>query len=121
MEYMQGIFINLWAIWKHRNLVVHEGKDPNPIEVVLMVQTLSCRYKDYYTAQPTNNKHTKCSNPGPQTAAGQWQLIIKIAGAWRKKAKRCAYAYEAKNLQGDIMFCGAASSLARSMGPRKKL
>ena len=86
-----------------------------------MVQTLSCRYKDYYTAQPTNNKHTKCSNPGPQTAAGQWQLIIKIAGAWRKKAKRCAYAYEAKNLQGDIMFCGAASSLARSMGPRKKL
>lgn len=31
MEYMQGIFINLWAIWKHRNLVVHEGKDPNPI------------------------------------------------------------------------------------------
>ena len=53
-----------------------------------MVQTLSCRYKDYYTAQPTNNKHTKCSNPGPQTAAGQWQ--------------------------GDIMFCGAASSLARS-------
>ena len=35
MSYLQGIFTTLWSIWTHRNLVVHEGKHPNPLEVVL--------------------------------------------------------------------------------------
>ena len=34
-EYMQSIFTTLWTIWLHRNTVVHEGKQPNPMEVIL--------------------------------------------------------------------------------------
>ena len=38
MEYMQNIFITLWTIWYHRNRVVHEEIQPNPLEVVLMLK-----------------------------------------------------------------------------------
>ena len=38
MNYVQAIFTYLWTIWNHRNLVLHEGKDPNPMEVILTVQ-----------------------------------------------------------------------------------
>lgn len=50
----------------------------------------------------------------PKSAAGQWQFIIKIARVRRKKARKSAYAFEAKNMHGDIMFCGVTSSTARS-------
>ena len=50
----------------------------------------------------------------PKSAAGQWQFIIKIARVRRKKSRKSAYAFEAKNMQGDIMFCGVISSTARS-------
>ena len=33
--YLQAIFTTLWTIWNHRNTVVHEGKQPNPMEVIL--------------------------------------------------------------------------------------
>lgn len=45
MTYLQSLFITLWTIWNHRNQVVHEGISPNPMQVFLTVQTLSCRYK----------------------------------------------------------------------------
>ena len=36
-------------------------------------------------------------------------MIIKIAGARKRRPKRTAYAYEAKNLQGIVMFLGSVS------------
>ena len=47
-------------------------------------------------------------------SAEPWQLIIKIASAKLKKTGRSAYAYEAKNLQREIMFSGVASCAASS-------
>lgn len=47
-----------------------------------------------------------------QRIGGPWDLIIKISGARRKKAKRSAYAFEATNLQGMTMFTGCTSSAA---------
>ena len=44
MYYLQSSFTTLWTMWNHRNRVVHEGIQPNPIEVILIAQNLSCRY-----------------------------------------------------------------------------
>ena len=35
------------------------------------------------------------------TIEGPWQLIIKVAGVLRKRARGSAYAYEARNMQGE--------------------
>ena len=51
MEYLQNLFTILWTIWNHRNKVVHEGLSPNPMQVVLTSQSLSCKHKSSLTAQ----------------------------------------------------------------------
>lgn len=40
----------------------------------------------------------------------QWDLIIKVAGARKKKPRTAAFAYEATNLQGRMMFLSSANS-----------
>ena len=54
MNYLQAIFTTLWTIWNHRNRVVHEGISPNPMQVILMVQSLSCRYNRTRMHSQTN-------------------------------------------------------------------
>ncbi|KAK9987695.1 hypothetical protein SO802_027934 [Lithocarpus litseifolius] len=78
-------------------------------------------YKEVYTRYqetPTKNayisRNAKETISGTQSLAGPWHLMIKIAGVLRKRARRSAYAYEAKNMQGKTMFCGVASSAADS-------
>ena len=89
-------------------------KEPNSMELVRTAQNLSCRYKEAFSSQSVSNSKCRRTEPKLNAAAGQWQLIIKIAGVRRRKAKRSAWAYEGKNLQGVIMFCGVASSTAIS-------
>ena len=113
MGYLQAIFTTLWTIWNHRNLVVHEGKLPNPMEVILTAQNLSCRYRDTFTKYSDTNRQSMDPISGNHSIAGPWNLIINIAGV-RSKKTRSAYAYEAKNLQGEIMFYGVASSAENS-------
>ena len=114
MNYLQSLFITLWTIWNHRNQVVHEGISPNPMQVILTVQTLSCRYGNAFSDQQNSNWFSSRPKPPTQSAAGPWQLIIKVAGFRNKKKNRRAYVYEAINTQGDFMFFGANSSLART-------
>ena len=38
MDYLKVVFTFLLTIWNHRNLVTHEGKSPNPLEVILTAQ-----------------------------------------------------------------------------------
>ena len=42
-------------------------------------------------------------------------MIIKVVGARRKNPNRCGYAYEAINLQGDLISSGGASCAADSV------
>ena len=114
MIYFQAIFTTLWTIWNQRNTLVHEGKQPNPMEVILTAQNLSCRYQETPTKNADINRNAKESISGTQSLAGHWHLMIKIAGVMRKRARRSAYAYKAKNMQGESMFCGVASSAANS-------
>ncbi|XP_065618488.1 uncharacterized protein LOC112001839 isoform X1 [Quercus suber] len=48
MKYLQTLFTVLWSIWNLRNLVVLEDKQPNPIEVLLTAQNLSCKYHEIF-------------------------------------------------------------------------
>ncbi|XP_030963645.1 uncharacterized protein LOC115984778 [Quercus lobata] len=104
ISYLQGIFTTLWTIWTHRNLVVHEGKNPNPLEVVLTTQSLVCRYKEAFSSCSTTSlrrSDQKGENKLPQNL---WQLIIKVARARAKKLHRSGFAYEAMNLPGDVIL-----------------
>ena len=87
---------------------------PNPMDVILTAQYLSCRYKETFNEQSTYNRSPRRPNAEHQPTAGQWQLIIKIAGARCKKPKRCSFAYEAVNMLGDNIFFGVDSSVAGS-------
>lgn len=42
-------------------------------------------------------------------------MFIKVAGARKKKARRCGFAYEAKNMQGNIIFKGVSSCAAETI------
>ena len=49
MHYLQAVFTTLWSIWNHGNQATHEGKTPNPLEVILTIQSLICRYKEAFS------------------------------------------------------------------------
>ena len=97
MHYLQAVFTTLWTIWTHRNLVVHEGKHPNPVEVILTAQSLTCRYQEAFSSCSSSSNKNADQNRALQRFGGPWQLIIKVAGVRKKKARRCGFAYEAKN------------------------
>ena len=114
MEYMQKIFIILWTIWYHRNRVVHEEIQPNPLEVVLTAQNLYCKYKEAYSINYKPNRSWSRSRVEHNTEAGHQQLLIKITGVRNSRCNRSTWAYKAKDMQGVIKLYGVASSNASS-------
>ena len=114
MEYMQNIFITLWTTLYHRNRVVHEEKQPNPLEIVLAAQSLYCRYKEAYSINYGSNNRCIKSGVEHNTATRHCQLLIKVAGVRNSKCNRSAWAYEAKDLHGVIKLYGVASNNANS-------
>ena len=78
------------------SLVVHEDKQPNPIEVLLTAQNLSCRYHEIFNKADSLGTQRHQQNTDQIPIGGLWQLIVKLAGAKIKRAKRSAYAYEAR-------------------------
>lgn len=48
MGILQSLFITLWSIWNHRNLVLHQGRVSNPMEVILTSQSLLCNYQEAF-------------------------------------------------------------------------
>ena len=116
MAYLQAIFTTLWNIWTHRNRVIYEGLTPNPMSVILISQSMSCRYKEAFSEQPRHTSQPRRTNTDQYPPSGQWQLILKLAGARSRKPKRWSSAYEAINMQGDSIFYGVTSSASRTTG-----
>lgn len=105
MMFLQSCFTTLWSLWNHINLVLHQGKTPNPMEVLLTSQSLLCKYQDAF-----KNNHSQVSKPiqhsyqRPQNQ--RWQIIIKVAAHKNRRSWRSGYAYEAKSMEGRVLFTG---------------
>lgn len=115
MHCLQAVFTTLQTIWTQRNLVVHEGKHPNPLEVILIAQFLTCQYLEAFSSCSLSSHIVADQHRPQQRFGGPWQLIIKVVGARKKKARRCGFAYEAKNMQGNIIFQGVSSCGAETI------
>ena len=115
MCYLQDVFITLWTIWTYCNKVVHQGSSPNPMEVILIAHTFSCRYRDILlNCLNSRSKLARNISTRNQIAARNQHLIIKIAGARSMGQWRYGIADEDLALQGDKVVFGVASSNARS-------
>lgn len=88
-----------------RNMVLHQGKLPNPMEVVLTSQSLICTYQEAFQA---NQEQKPISRQQPQqllTNQG-WKIILRVAAHKNRRSKRSGYAFEAKTLEGNVLFIG---------------
>ena len=108
MELLQAMFTILWSIWNHRNMVLHKGKVPNPMEVVLMSQSLICRYREAFQSQQGQRQRYK-PKPSISILTQSWQVLIKVAVARNRRTKRCGFAFEARRMDGALLFRGGAS------------
>lgn len=107
--FLQACFTIIWQIWNHKNQVLHQGKSPNPIEVILTSQSLIFRYQEAYQQneapqqKPSRNNHQYLTNQN-------LHIIIRLAAHRSRKTRRSGFAYEALNLDGCVLFTGGASS-----------
>jgi len=102
------MFINLWSIWNHRNMVLHKRRVPNPLEVVLMSQSLICRYRKVFQ---THQDQRQRYNPKPSISnlTQNWQVLIKVVASRNRRAKRCGFAFKARRMDGALLVRGGAS------------
>ena len=111
--FLQTIFTTLRSIWNHRNMVLHQGISPNPIEVILIAQSLLCRYQTAFN-------QIQEIKPGVKQTLQRiphqnWQLIIKVAASRNRRTRRYGYAFEATTMDGITLFRGAANSGRQSV------
>ena len=91
------------------NLVLHNGKTPNPVEVILTSQSFICRFKEAFNLYKGYN-HCKRSRNRTKECRQNWQLLIKVAAIENKRTRRSGFAVEARSLDGSILFRGGASN-----------
>ena len=87
---LQSIFTILWTIWIHRNLILHNGKTPNPIEVILTSQSLICRFKEAFNLYKGYN-HCQRSRNRTKECEQNWRLLIKVAATENKRTRRSGF------------------------------
>ena len=98
MHYLQVVFNTLWSIW------THEGKTPNPLEVILIVQSIICRYKEAFSNCAVTSHRSTDQKRCDQKIRGLWQLIIKIVGVKQKRLNRAGIAYKANSMNEDTIM-----------------
>ena len=84
--------------------MVHEGKQSNPLEVIVTAQSLVCRYKEAFSCCSTPFHRSPAQNKVDHIPTETWQLTVKVVGARLKKLNKSGYAYEAKTTQGDTIL-----------------
>ena len=79
-----------------------------------MAQTLSCRYQEAFSKEESQQFKEYKRSSDPNLAGGQWQFVLKLAGARKRGHFGSAFAYEAKNRKGEEVFWGVRSCVASS-------
>ena len=87
MNYVQAIFTYLWTIWNHSNLVLHEDKDPNPMEVILTAQNFICKFQVAFSSSSMQGRRPVQHPYAYQNLEGPWDLLIKIDGIKKSNPK----------------------------------
>lgn len=81
---------------RNRNRVVHQGINPNPMDVILIAQNLSNKYKKTFTSHNNHrDRSNRCTRTECQSVAGDWKLIIKVVGTRSRGPYRNGTANEA--------------------------
>ena len=103
------VITTTWCLWFHRNQVIFEGKQPNPTEVLLTVQSLINRYTEIpqHTSTPTsvNPRSPRNNTQLPE----DWQILILTAGVGAKHKNWHDTAFIGKNRLGQVLFVGCQS------------
>ena len=72
---------------RHMNQVLHNGKTPNPVEVILTSQSFICRFKEAFNLYK-GHKHCQRSRNRTKDCRQNWQLLIKVAATKNKRTRR---------------------------------
>ena len=109
LEILHMVITTTWGIWLHKNQVIFEGKQPNPTEVLLTVQSLVHRYNQIpHQINATtrgNPRRARIYNRVPQDC----QLLILTAAVTDKTGKWQGISFIGKNRAAQIVFVGCQS------------
>ena len=71
--------------------------------------TGSQRYRDAFQ-QSHEQRQSQKPKPKITILNQSWQILFKVAASRNRRTKRCGYAFEARKMDGMLLFRGGASS-----------
>ena len=103
----------LWCIWFHRNQVNFDGKQPNPMDIILTTKSLMNRFLQ----SPTNSAGTiemESSTTRPTWQLhDNWQILITTEGSAARNSRWQGIAFMGKTRDGHITLVGCKSTTAQ--------
>ena len=67
---------------------MHEGKQPNPIEVILSTQRFVCRFREAHNKEHLDRRMVPKNGKVSTSSSSTGQLLIKISSNRNRKTKR---------------------------------
>ena len=111
---LKRILTLLWCIWFRRNQIIFEGKQPNPLEIILTSTSLMNRFLQNYSNNAGNTRgagHTaKIATWTPDT---NWQALITTTGGAIKTNTRHGITYMGKLRTGQVIFVGCKTTTSQ--------
>ena len=91
--------------------MIHEGKQPNPIEVILSTQRFVCRFQETHNKEHLDRRIVPKNGKVSTSSSSTWQLLIKTSSNRNRKKKR-GNVFEARNRDraGTLIFNGCHST-----------